>query len=166
VLRPDPARLDWSFGGPDGTPPLRIDGVAVSGRVDRIDSDGGRANVRDYKGRTVYPGSRWAQDGRIQAALYALAVREHLGVEVVGALYQPIGGADQRPRGIVRDDVPGRYVNGDVSDEATLSARLDDSRAVAAQAAADLRAGRIRPCPDRCAYNGGCAHPGICRATP
>jgi hypothetical protein len=82
----------------------------------------------------------------------------------VGALYQPIGASDQRPRGVIRDGVPGRYVNGDVVDRETLESRLEESRAVAAQAAVDLRAGRIRPCPDRCAYNGGCAHPGICRA--
>ena len=159
----EPTQLEWSFGG-DGAAPLMIEGVAVSGRVDRVDLDGNRAIVRDYKGRTVYAGARWAEDGRIQAALYALAVRERLGVEVVGALYQPIGTADQRPRGVVRDDIAGRYVNGDVSDADTLDTRLDESRAIAAQAATDLRAGRIKPCPDRCAYNGGCAHPGICRA--
>jgi ATP-dependent helicase/DNAse subunit B len=157
----EPAQLEWRFEGDDA---LMIDGVAVSGRVDRVDLDGNRAIVRDYKGRTVYPGARWAEDGRIQAALYALAVRERLGVEIVGALYQPIGTPDQRPRGVVRDDVDGRYVNGDVSDGDTLDQRLEDSRAIAAKAAADLRAGRITPCPDRCAYNGGCAHPGICRA--
>jgi ATP-dependent helicase/DNAse subunit B len=160
----EPTQLEWSFGGEGGAAPLMIDGVAVSGRVDRVDVQGGRAIVRDYKGRTVHAGARWAQDGRIQAALYALAVREQLNVEIVGALYQPIGTADQRPRGVVRDDVPGRYVNGDVSDSATLDARLEDARAIAAQAAADLRAGRIEPCPDRCGYQGGCAHPGICRA--
>ena len=154
----EPDQLEWSFDA------LMIDGVAVSGRVDRIDRDGDRAIVRDYKGRTVYAGARWAEDGRIQAALYALAVREQLGLDVVGALYQPIGSADQRPRGIVRDDVPGRYVNGDVGDGETLDERLAASREIAAKAAADLRAGRIEPCPDRCAYNGGCAHPGICRA--
>ena len=38
-----------------------IDGVAVSGRVDRIDREGARAIIRDYKGRTVYPGARWDQ---------------------------------------------------------------------------------------------------------
>ena len=65
---------------------------------------------------------------------------------------------------IRKDGIPGRYVNGDVSDGATLEARLQDSRAIAAQAAADLRAGRITPCPDRCGYQGGCAHPGICRS--
>ena len=154
----EPTQLEWSFDD------YMLDGVAVSGRVDRVDLQGNRAIVRDYKGRTVHAGARWAEDGRIQAALYALAVREKLGVEVVGALYQPIGTADQRPRGVVRDGIPGRYVNGDVSDGATLESRLQDARAIAAQAAADLRAGRIKPCPDRCGYQGGCAHPGICRS--
>ncbi|MDA0163919.1 PD-(D/E)XK nuclease family protein [Solirubrobacter ginsenosidimutans] len=154
----EPTQLEWSFDD------YMLDGVAVSGRVDRVDLRGNQAIVRDYKGRTVYAGARWAEDGRIQAALYALAVREHLGVEIVGALYQPIGTADQRPRGIVREGIPGRYVNGDVTDQATLEERLQDSRAIAAQAAAGLRAGRIAPCPDRCGYQGGCAHPGICRA--
>jgi hypothetical protein len=154
----EPAQLEWSFDD------YMLDGVAVSGRVDRVDLLGEKAIVRDYKGRTVHAGARWAEDARIQAALYALAVREKLGVDVVGALYQPIGTADQRPRGVIRDGVPGRYVNGDVSDDATLETRLQDARAIAAQAAADLRAGRIRPCPDRCGYQGGCAHPGICRS--
>lgn len=154
----EPEQLEWSFDA------FMIDGVAVSGRVDRVDRKGTTAIIRDYKGRTVHPGARWAEDGKIQAALYALAVREQLGVEVVGALYQPIGTADQRPRGVVRDDVPGRYVNGDVSDRATLEERLEEARAIAARAATDLRAGRITPCPDRCGYQGGCAHPGICRA--
>jgi len=154
----EPGQLEWSFDG------LMIDGVAVSGRVDRVDRDGSRAIVRDYKGKTVHPGARWAEDARIQAALYALAVREQLGVEIVGALYQPIGTADQRPRGIVRDDVPGRYVNGDVGDAELLEERLQAAREIAARAAAELREGKIRPCPDRCGYNGGCAHPGICRA--
>src|SRR6185503_9046657 len=81
----EPTQLEWSFED------YIIDGVAVSGRVDRVDTDGRRAIVRDYKGRTVHAGARWAEDGKIQAALYALAVREKFGVEIVGALYQPIG---------------------------------------------------------------------------
>jgi hypothetical protein len=154
----EPEQLEWSFDA------FMIDGVAVSGRVDRVDRKGSTVIIRDYKGRTVHPGAKWAEDGKIQAALYALAVREQLHVEVVGALYQPLGTADQRPRGVVRDDVPGRYVNGDVSDKETLDLRLEEARAIAARAGADLRAGRITPCPDRCGYQGGCAHPGICRA--
>ncbi len=162
----EPERLEWGFGGDhDEAPALRLEGgVDVSGRVDRIDVGPAGAVVTDYKGRTVHAGARWGEDGRLQAALYAIAVRERLGVEVAGALYQPIGRADQRPRGLVRDDVPGRYVNGDVVDADAFAAGLDAARAAATHAAAELRAGRIRPCPDRCGYGGVCAYPGICRS--
>jgi RecB family exonuclease len=163
----EPRRLEWSFGRADdehGPLPLPGAGLGVTGRVDRIDVGAdGRALVRDYKGRTVSAGARWGQDRRLQVALYALAVRELLGLELAGALYQPVGHRDVRPRGLVRDDVPGRYVNGDVVDAETLEAALAEAREAATAAAADLRAGRIRACPDTCGY-GGCAYPAICRA--
>jgi RecB family exonuclease len=165
----EPTWLEWSFGGEEDEHGALVlaeaGGIAVSGRVDRIDVDaGGRAVVRDYKGRNVTAGARWTQDRRIQAGLYAYAVRDLLGLEPAGALYQPLGAPDQRPRGLVRDDVPGAYVNGDVVDVAAFEAGLAETRAVAAEAAAAMRAGRIRPCPDRCTPRGGCAYPGICRA--
>jgi ATP-dependent helicase/DNAse subunit B len=161
----EPALLEWSFGGEGEPDALAVDGVAVSGRVDRVDvaPDRRRAIVRDYKGRNVTAGARWGEDGRLQAALYALAVRERLGLDVVGALYQPLGARDRRPRGLVRDDVPGRYVNGDRVDAADFAEGLEAAREAAARAAAELRTGRIAPCPERCSPQ-GCAHPGICRA--
>jgi hypothetical protein len=161
----EPIQLEWGFGGDhDEAPALELEGVAVSGRVDRIDSGPAGVVVTDYKGKTVHAGARWGEDGRLQAALYALAVRERLGLDVAGALYQPIGRADQRPRGLVRDDVPGRYVNGDVVDAESFASGLEEARAAATRAAAELRAGRIRPCPERCGYGGVCAYPGICRS--
>jgi ATP-dependent helicase/DNAse subunit B len=160
----EPRYLEWSF---DEQAPLPLPeaGLGVTGRVDRIDVDAaGRALVRDYKGRNVSAGARWAQDRRLQVALYALAVRELLGLEPVGALYQPVGARDVRARGIVRDDVPGRYVNGDVVDAEAFDAALEEARQAAVRAASDLRAGRIRACPDSCLPQGGCAYPAICRA--
>ena len=132
--------------------------------MDRIDVGPSGAVVTDYKGKTVHAGARWGEDGRLQAALYALAVRERLGLEVAAALYQPIGRADERPRGLVRDDVPGRYVNGDVVDAEAFAAGLEEARAAAVRAAASLRAGDIRPCPERCGWGGACSYPGICRS--
>ena len=129
----EPAQLEWSF---DALHDRRRRGQRA--RRPRSTSTARRAIVRDYKGRTVHPGARWAEDGRIQAALYALAVREQSRRRVVGALYQPIGTADQRPRGVVRDDVPGRYVNGDVS-------RRRDARGAPGGVARDRRPGRRRP---------------------
>jgi ATP-dependent helicase/DNAse subunit B len=163
----EPRLLEWGFGGADdehGPLPLPDAGLGVTGRVDRIDVDAeGRALVRDYKGRSVTAGARWAQDRRFQVALYALAARELLGLEAAGALYQPVGHRDVRPRGLVRDDMPGRYVNGDVVDADAFEAALDGARAVATRAAADLKAGRVRACPDSCSPK-GCSYPGICRA--
>jgi ATP-dependent helicase/DNAse subunit B len=160
----EPRYLEWSFD--EQTPlPLPEAGLGVTGRVDRIDVDAaGRALVRDYKGRRVSAGARWAEDRRLQVALYALAARELLGLDVVGALYQPIGARDVRARGIVRDDVPGRYVNGDVVDAEAFDAALEEARSIASRAASDMRAGRIRACPDSCLPQGGCAYPAICRA--
>jgi len=164
----EPAWLEWSFGGAEddhGPLPLAGAGLAVTGRVDRIDVDpAGRAVVRDYKGRNVTAGARWAQDRRLQVALYALAARELLGLEPAGALYQPLGRSDARPRGLVRDDVAGRYVNGDVVDTPAFEGGLAEASALAAETARDLRAGRILPCPDRCSPS-GCAYPAICRAS-
>ena len=101
----EPEWLEWSFGregDSHGALALNGSGYSVTGRVDRIDVDGsGSAVIRDYKGKTVHAGARWAQDGRLQAALYALAARELLGLEPAGALYQPIGKGDRRPRGFV-----------------------------------------------------------------
>ena len=163
----EPAWLEWSFGGEnDEHGPLPLNGTgqnAVTGRVDRIDVEGGLALVRDYKGRNVTAGARWGQDGKLQAALYALAARDLLGLEPAGALYQPIGRSDRRPRGLVRSGTPGRYVNGDVVEAEALDSALDDARTAALDAAKAMRAGRIRPCPSRCSPN-GCAYPGICRA--
>ena len=106
----EPEWLEWSFGregDSHGALALNGSGYSVTGRVDRIDVDGGGAAViRDYKGKTVHAGARWAQDGRLQAALYALAARELLGLEPAGALYQPIGKGDRRPRGFVAAGVP------------------------------------------------------------
>ena len=164
----EPRWLEWSFGreGDEHGPlPLPGAGMGVTGRVDRIDVDaGGKALVRDYKGRTVSPGARWARDRRLQVALYTLAVRELLGLDTAGALYQPVGHRDVRARGLVRDDVPGSYVNGDVVDGETFDAALAEAREIAARAAADIHAGRVRACPDSCLPSGGCAYPGICRA--
>ena len=163
----EPQWLEWSFGregDSHGALALNGSGFSVTGRVDRIDVDGsGTAVVRDYKGKTVHAGARWGQDGRLQAALYALAARELLGLELAGALYQPIGKGDRRPRGFVTAGTPGRYVNGDVVAPEALDAALLEAREAALGAARAMREGRIRPCPSRCSPN-GCAYPGICRA--
>ncbi len=162
----EPRWLEWSFGsGQDAAPALELAGVRVSGRVDRIDlGPGGQALVRDYKNSKGYPQATWAAGGHLQAALYALAVRDLLGLDVAGAVYQPLRGKDLRPRGAVRaGEGAAGLVDNDVVAPEAWEELLGTLRAEAEAAAARLRAGEIRPCPERCTPV-GCAYPGICRA--
>jgi hypothetical protein len=162
----EPTVLEWSFGRDDDEhPPLRLaDGALVTGRVDRVDvGPGGAAVVRDYKGRTAVGGGKWADDLQLQVALYLLAVRELLGLEPVAGLYQPLVGRKLSARGLVRDDVPGRYTRTDLVDADAFEAGLEHARELAERTAADLHAGRIKPCPERCSSR-GCRYPAICRA--
>jgi RecB family exonuclease len=155
----EPEHLEWDFDGLELAP-----GVEVHGRVDRIDvGPGGAAIVRDYKGKSVHAGGSWASEQRLQVALYALAARERLGLDPVGALYQPLGGSDMRPRGFVTDEVPGAYSRTDVVDEGMLRGLLGSARADAVTAVERLRAGDVKPCPQTCSAR-GCAYPTICRA--
>ncbi|MEJ7891943.1 MAG: PD-(D/E)XK nuclease family protein [Solirubrobacteraceae bacterium] len=167
----EPRWLEWSFGRGDD-PPLQLANVAVTGVVDRIDvGPHNTALVRDYKASKGFPQATWAADGHLQAALYALAARDLLGLELVGALYQPLKGADLRPRGAVVgasvSEGQGWWAAGlvgnDVVDAAAWEALLGELRAEAEDAAARMRAGEIHPCPERCSPR-GCAYPGICRA--
>ena len=98
--------------------------------------------MRDYKGASAPPGAGWAEGGALQVALYMLAARELLGLEPVGGLYQALWAREPRPRGLVRDDVDGRYVSTDVVDEAGLEAALDEVRERALETAAGAARGR------------------------
>ena len=160
----EPRELEWSFGRTPGEPALTLaGGLRVSGRVDRIDVEGRQAVVRDYKHRNAPAGARWTEERKLQAGLYALAVRELLGLEPVAALYQPLAGPDLRPRGIVSEELMGRYVGPDVLDAEAFAAVLDEVRAIADEAARGMRSARVGACPSRCSSR-GCRYPTICRA--
>jgi len=167
-----PAELELSFGmDPDGTPALELGegALRLRGQIDRVDLDAaGRALVRDYKsGRRSpsWPIGRWEADDQLQIALYMIAVRELLGREPVGGVYQPLRGEDLRARGVVRDDaeVGALVVETDVRPREELEAALEHAAARACELAAALLAGVLHPRPETCTPAGGCAHPGICR---
>jgi ATP-dependent helicase/DNAse subunit B len=168
----EPAELELAFGMPDAElPALELgDGVRIRGKIDRVDTWNGYALVTDYKsGRKAYPVARWEQDRRMQAALYMLAVRELLGLEPAGGVYLPLG-ADRKnakPRGLVLDEVAGELGDGvaanDVKPAAEVAEELDRARERVREIAARMRSGDVRPCPDTCAWNGGCSYPSICR---
>ena len=75
-------------------------GYQLIGRVDRIDvDDAGHAVVIDYKGSVgsdfAIGGKTPLQMGKVQARIYAQAVKRALGLDVVGALYVTYGRVPQ-----------------------------------------------------------------------
>lgn len=168
-----PTHFELAFGLPDAPyPALELAGgeLRIGGRVDRIDVDPvtGVAVVVDYKGRTVADASKWLAERKLQAALYLLAVREVLGLDAAGSLYQPLGGRDLRPRGVVREGAdPGSPLpDADHWPEEELDQLLDQVVEVALAAVREARAGGLEPRPATCGFGGGCAYPGICRCEP
>jgi RecB family exonuclease len=164
-----PARLEVDFGGPgDEHPPLQLPGgVRLRGRIDRIDEDAaGQAIVYDYKGRVAVESASWRAKRKYQVALYLLAARDVLGLDPLGGLYQPIGGREPRPRGLVLAGAdPGlRTVRTDRRAQDEFDAIVDGVLEDVLVAVGELRAGALEPRPATCTYNDkGCAYPTICR---
>ncbi len=168
-----PQDFEVEFGLGDGPEAVDIGGIAIRGRIDRVDRDPrtGAAIIVDYKGRRPQkPSGTWLEDGLLQAALYARAYEQLAQpARVVGALYQPLGAEPDKmaARGFLltgadatRGDVP--QVDRISEDERT--ALLDAVAQRACEVVADIRSGRLEPRPDRCGWDGsGCAHPSICR---
>ena len=164
----EPEWLEWSFGregDSHGALALNGSGYSVTGRVDRIDVDGGGAAViRDYKGKTVHAG-RALGAGRPAAggAVRAGGARAARAASPRARSTSRSARATGARAGSWPPACPGRYVNGDVVAPEALDAALLEARDAALAAARAMKAGRIRPCPSRCSPN-GCAYPGICRA--
>lgn len=173
-LRPDPRLLELAFGfeGEDDPGPLRLGEVGLRGRIDRVDvaRDGQGAVVRDYKtGRTVTGARAFEEEGKLQIQLYMRLVRERLGLDVVGGLYQPLGarGRARRPRGLVvkgDERLDGLDLVGpDRLEREDFDAELDRAVAQGIAKATRMRGGKITrdpiggSCPAYCSY-----HP-ICR---
>jgi hypothetical protein len=151
----------------DGLPTLDLgEGVMLRGRIDRIDlTPAGEAVVYDYKGARVTPGARWIADGKIQLALYMRAAERLLGLQVVGGMYQPLGGADLRARGVL-DGTAGvqlECVRTDLLDSSELDVLMQEAVGLAREAAAQAVTGAIQARPQTCGYTGGCEYPAICR---
>ena len=171
ATRPSTAR-GWSRRSSSGASGARATSTARSrsaisrsrgGSTASTSAPAARRSCATTRARARYAGAGWAEGGCVQVALYMLAARELLGLEPVGGLYQALWARDSRPRGLVRDDVPGRYVSTDKVSAEEMDAALEAVRERALETAAALRAGEVRACPEKCSPK-GCAYPTICRA--
>jgi ATP-dependent helicase/DNAse subunit B len=168
----EPTHLELAFGFAEeesDLPPLDLgEGVHVRGRIDRIDlSPQGQAVVYDYKGAHAPPPDRWLADGHLQAALYMRVAEQLLHHEAIGGFYQPLAGRDLRPRGVLSADsgVALACVRGDIRPAEAVAELLDDTLALAIQAAHQADAGCLEARPGTCAFGDGhCLYPSICRS--
>lgn len=168
-----PAHYELSFGDAEsGFPPVQVGesgALQFAGQIDRVDlsPDGREAIVYDYKGRAEPPPpARWIDDGRLQVLLYIQAVRELLGVKVVGGFYQPLSSEGRSARGVIEEDSDPRLATkgSDRMPAEELEELLAAAARAAEQAVDEIRAGGLVAKPGSCAWKGGCAYPTICRA--
>jgi ATP-dependent helicase/DNAse subunit B len=166
----EPAELERDFGFDDGEPVELDGGLRVRGRIDRVDEYDGMALVIDYKtGKKVdrYKVASWEPENRFQAALYMLVAEKLLGLRAAGGVYVALGSDDPRPRGMVAaevDELGERWVQSDRLESTAFREKLDWALERIRETDALMRSGELCARPDRCAWNGGCKYPSICRS--
>jgi ATP-dependent helicase/nuclease subunit B len=162
-----PRRFEVSFGSERSAPELQrglpLDGVALTGKIDRIDLDpfSARGIVQDYKsGATAHSASKIENELRLQIPLYMLVLRDLIGIEPLGGLYRALAGK-REARGILRadaqdDGVPG-YAKSDYLDEDEFWGQVERARAHALSFVDRIKAGDVKhdpkggfPCPTWC----------------
>ena len=167
----EPEHLELRFGFEDSEhPAVELEGgLRVRGMIDRVDTWGEWALVRDYKSGKVlsHKEADWERENRFQAALYMLVVERALGLRAAGGVYVPLAGTDRRPRGLVAREVAAElgsdFLGNDTKPEEEFAGRKAWAQEAIADVAEGMAAGRLAPCPDSCAYRGGCSYPQICR---
>lgn len=159
-----PYQSEVSFGYDN---PFQFAGFKVTGRVDRVDTDGfSRAAVIDYKGSLgkaynfrVKDAEDWQLPRKVQAVIYAQMVRRHLGLDPVAALFVSysspgaIAGLYDNTVLHYRADLLG--INPDLCGTHQMLDELDRCEEAIARRLEQLRQGDVRPCPldsDACKY--------------
>jgi ATP-dependent helicase/DNAse subunit B len=161
-----PSRFEVSFGSDRSAPELQrgleLDGLSLSGKIDRVDLDpfSARGMVQDYKsGKTAYSATQIDSERRLQIPLYMLVLRDLIGVEPLGGVYRALSGR-RAARGMLRDEakddgVPG-FSSRDYLDEDAFWAEVERSQERARELVARIRAGdvghdpRFGDCPTWC----------------
>ena len=162
-----PRRFEVAFGSERSAPELQrglelAPGVALAGKIDRIDVDpfSARGIVQDYKsGKTGHSAAQIDSELRLQIPLYMLVLRDLVGIEPLGGLYRPLAG-ERKPRGLLRaeahdDGVPG-FAKNDYRSEEDFWAQVDRSRELAVGLVERIRDGDVEhdprggSCPSWC----------------
>ncbi|CAB4691665.1 MAG: hypothetical protein F2663_03770 [Actinobacteria bacterium] len=161
-----PRKFEVGFGSERSAPELQRgldlgDGLAMSGKIDRIDVDpySARGIVQDYKtGKGAFSARQIDDERRLQVPLYMLVLRDLVGIEPLGGVYRSLAGA-RATRGMLRaessEDLPG-FSKADYLDEETFWAQVETARDRARGYAQRIRHGDVQldpkggECPPWC----------------
>jgi ATP-dependent helicase/DNAse subunit B len=150
-------------------PGLIVDGVEVTGRVDRIDQYGSHVVLHDYKYRAsdVSVGNLLSER-KLQLLIYWLALeRPGSPYEPIGALYRAVTNHGS-VSGLARPEVKERGLiaanrRAGILDDEARAKLLDDVRTLVADSLAALRSGIVRPLDDPADCPAHCQLQTICR---
>lgn len=169
-----PRRFEVGFGNDRTAPELQRgldlgDGIFVSGKIDRIDVDpwSARGIVVDYKsGKTVDSAALIDRNKRLQVPLYMLVLRDLVGIEPLGGVYQALAG-ERAVRGMLRaeaqeDGLEGFQKN-DYLDEEAFWDQVERARAQAKAAAEAIRRGEVAHAPRWGECPSWCEKAAMCR---
>src|SRR5438034_8019457 len=152
-----PRKFEVAFGSDRSAPELqaglKIDGVSLTGKIDRIDVDpfSARGIVQDYKsGKTAVSAATIESELRLQIPLYMLVLRDLVGVEPLGGIYRALSGK-RDARGLLRaeateDGVPG-FSRNDYLDEEAFRGQVDRAQELARGFVERIRTGDVQHDP-------------------
>ena len=153
-LRPQLFEAEFGDSETAEKPRLEVDGWALHGRIDRVDTGAGVGVAFDYKlSAKGTPQSKFIERGTLQLPLYLLALRELWGIDMVGGLYQPLRPTrEPRPRGLVRANAKEELedlhlVGTDVLEGDAFEDALAEAASRAGAAVARMRRGDIERDP-------------------
>ncbi|MEO6867783.1 MAG: PD-(D/E)XK nuclease family protein, partial [Gaiellales bacterium] len=150
-------------------PGLNIDGVEITGRVDRIDRHGNFAVLHDYKySATPRPAKELIEQRNLQLLIYWLALQQPgVDLEPIGAIYRSLTKAGA-PSGVFSEQlreigIIGPKIRAGVLDEAQQEELLAQAHAVVTAAVDGIRSGRVEPLADPSRCPSHCRLQTICR---
>ena len=155
---------ELKVGGKNG---VDVGGLAIRGRIDRVDSTaGGELFIVDYKSGTIPDKGKIGMAEGLQLPLYMLALAEESpGQRVVGGVY--LSPKKMNRTGVVLaecDDILGTEAKAcRVVEDDGLRQILEDALQLAREAAVGIRSARIAPLADR-ACPSWCRLGPVCRA--
>ncbi len=142
-----PTHMEWAF-GMAGEEPVDIGGLALRGRIDRVDTDdANRAIVVDYKRTSGPSADNILKNRKIQVPLYLEAARIGLKVNPVAGIYRGLRKRSDRGLILSEAEVTGCFTGTDLKTKAEYDAIVAGALELARGAVAGMRAGRIEQEP-------------------